>query len=84
MEADNNTDSMPSLELATDVIGSPMSTLQSLTKILSGTSPMPLMVPDNPSMTPMPTNLINFADNTEELGNSSTKAVLSTHLFPFF
>jgi hypothetical protein len=53
MKADDDTDSMPRLELATDVIGSPMPTLLSVTEILSGTSPMPLMVPDNQSMTPM-------------------------------
>ncbi len=38
----------------------------------------------NQLMTLMTTNLINFTDNTEQSGNSWAKAVLPTHLFPFF
>ncbi len=56
MEADGDTDWMPRLESATDVIGSPKPTLLSVTEILSGTSPMPPTVPDNQSMTPMTTD----------------------------
>jgi hypothetical protein len=70
MEADDDTDSMPRL--------------LSVTEILSGTSPMPPIVPDNQSMSPMTSDPINFTDYTEELGNSLAKAVLPTHLFPFF
>jgi hypothetical protein len=40
MEADDDTDLMPRLESATDVIGSPMPTLLSVTKISLGTSPV--------------------------------------------
>jgi hypothetical protein len=56
MEANDKTDLMPRLESATDVIGSPMPTLLSVTEILSGSSPMPPMVPNNQLMTPMTTH----------------------------
>jgi hypothetical protein len=70
MEADDDTDLMPTLLL--------------VTKILSGTSAMPLMVLSNQSMSPMTSDSINFTNNTEELGNSSAKAVLPTIFFPYF
>ncbi len=60
IEADEDTGLIQTLRSDTDVIGLPMPTLLSVTKILSGTSPMPPMVPDNQSMAPMTTNLINF------------------------
>jgi hypothetical protein len=75
---------MLTLLSVTDVIGSLILTLLLVTENVSGTSPMPPMVPDSQSMALMITNSINFTDNTEESGNSLAKAVLPTHLFQFF
>jgi hypothetical protein len=50
-----------------------MPTLPSVIEAVSGTSLMPMMLPDNQSMAPMTTD---FTDNTEESGNSSANAVL--------
>jgi hypothetical protein len=61
-----------------------MLTLLSVTRNKLGIPPMPMMVPDSQSMALMTTNLINFTHNTKESGNSSAKAVLPTHLLPFF
>jgi hypothetical protein len=58
-----------------------MLALLSVTENLSGTSPVPTMVPDNQLMAPMTTD---FTDNTKESGNSAANAVLLTHLFAFF
>ncbi len=60
IEANDDTGLMRKLRSDTDVIGSPMPFLLSVTKILLGTSPMPPMVPDNQSMVLMTTDLINF------------------------
>jgi hypothetical protein len=57
-----------------------MLTLLSMTENVSGTSPMLPIEPDSQSMTPMTTD---FTDNTEESGNSSTKAVLPSQFFAF-
>ncbi len=69
------------LGLATDVIGLPKLTLLLMTKNVSSTSTMPPLVPKSRSMI---TYLINFTESTKESGNSSAKAMLTTHLFPFF
>jgi hypothetical protein len=62
---------------ATDVIGLPMLSWQSVTKNLSSTPPMPTMVLNSQLITQMTSNLI------KELGNSLARAVLPTHLFVF-
>jgi hypothetical protein len=54
-----------------------------VTKNVLGISPMPPMVPDSQLMAPMTTDLINFTDNTKELGNSSAKACCQLIFFHF-
>jgi hypothetical protein len=61
-----------------------MLTLLSVIENLSGTPPMPTMVPNSLWMAPMTTDSINFTNDTKESGHLLAKAVLPTHLVPFF